>query len=108
MDCTKSTNNQHYYWPKLRFDILTHIKVCTTCQKTGNNTSDMKIYPLKEAESTTWDRFLEDLIIPYKNRREGNYEPIILKALTMKDLETTCSEIIRCNNKREAIIENLL
>ena len=56
-------------------------------RKTRKNSKYGKL-PAKEVEAIPWDRLSVDLIGPYKIRREGNDNPLILKALTMIDLET--------------------
>ena len=53
--------------------------------------------PANEAEYIPWDRLSVDLIGSYKIRREGHYEPLVLKALTMIDPETGWFEILQYN-----------
>ena len=43
-----ATISQHYYWPRLRENIRTHIKVYNTCQKTRKRTLNMKNYRLRK------------------------------------------------------------
>ena len=76
---TKSTITQHYYWTNLRDGMSTHIKSCTTFQKNNKTLKYCKLHA-KEADAIQWDRSLVYLIGPYKSRREGNDETLILKA----------------------------
>ena len=55
-----------------------------------------------------WDRLLVYLIGPYKIRKDGHDDPLILKALTMIDPTTGWSEILRYNNKQADKITNLV
>ena len=48
----------------------------------------------KEAGAIPWDILLVDIIGPYKIRREGHEEPLILKYLTIIYMETRWIEII--------------
>ena len=59
-------------------------------------------------EAIPWDRLLVYLIGPYKIKREGNDESLILKASTMKDLETGWFEIVRYDDKQANTISNLV
>ena len=66
---TSSTISQQYYWPHLRGDICTHIKVCNICQKNKKQNLKYVKLPAKEAEAIPWDRLSVDLVGPYKIRR---------------------------------------
>ena len=78
---TEATISQHCHWPKLRDNIRTHIKVCSICQKNKKQNLKCGKLPTKEVEAIPWDRILVDLIGPYKIRREGHYNPLIIKSL---------------------------
>ena len=54
IDLNETTIGRHYYWPNLRDDILTPIKICRTFQK--NKKQSLKYGPLpdKEAETNPW------------------------------------------------------
>ena len=69
-------------------NIRTHIKAFKTCHK--NKKQDFRYGNLsaKEAEAIPRDRLLVYFIGRYKTRREYNDDPLILKYLTMIDLET--------------------
>ena len=51
MDHTEATINQHYYWPNLRDDIRSHIKICEICQKNKKQNKKYGHLPVKEAET---------------------------------------------------------
>ena len=55
-----------------------------------NNKHNLRYITLttNKAESIIWDRLLLDIIGPYKIRREGHVEPLILEALAIIDLVT--------------------
>ena len=72
MDRTEATINQHYYWPNLRDDIWSHIKICEICQKNKKQNKKYGHLPVKEAETVPWDRLSVDLIGPYKINRVGS------------------------------------
>ena len=55
MEHIEATIHQHYYWPNLRDNIRTHIKVCNNCQKNKKQNSKYGKLPGKEAESIPWD-----------------------------------------------------
>ena len=50
-------------------------------------------------EAIPWERLAVYLIGSYKIRREGNGDPLILKALIMIDPETKWFEIVQYNDK---------
>ena len=50
-------------------------------------------------EAIPWDKFLVDLIGPYKLIRKVNYQPLVLKSLTVIDPTTVWFEIVLYNNK---------
>ena len=85
---TEANISQHYYWPQLRDNICTHIKVYNNCQKNKKQNLKYGKLPAKEAEAILWERLLVDLIGPYKIRRESYDGPLIPKWLTMIDLDT--------------------
>ena len=84
----RATISQKYYWPRLRNNIHTHIKVYNNCQ--NNNKQNLKYVklPAKETEAIPLDRISVDLIGPLKIRIEGQDEPLILKVLPMSDMAT--------------------
>ena len=86
----------------------THIKVSRTCQKNKKQNLKYSKLSTKEAEAIPWYRLSVDLIGPYKIRREGHDETLVLKALTMIDPETGWFEIVRYNDKQAATIANLV
>ena len=108
MDSTEATISQHYYWPQFTDGIRTHIKVCNTSQKNKKQNFKYGELPAKEAEAIPWDILSVDLIGPYKIRREGHDDPLILKALTMIDPATGWFEIVHYNEKQAATIANLV
>ena len=65
----EATISHHYYWPQLRGDICTHIKVCKTCHKNKKKTLKYVKLPAKEAEAIPWDILSVDIIGPYEIRR---------------------------------------
>ena len=66
MDRIKANINQHFYWPNLRDDIFTHIKVFKTCHKNRENLKYFQSFT-KESEDIQRDRFLVDIIGQFKN-----------------------------------------
>ena len=90
---TEATISQHYYWPNLRDNKRTHIKVCNTYQKNRKQNLRHGKLPAKEAETIPWDRLSVDLIGPYKIIRADHDDPLIQKDLTMIDLVTGWFEI---------------
>ena len=78
MDLNKTTFIQHYWWPNLRDNIRTHVKVCKTCHK--NKKQNLKYGKLtaKKEEYIPWDTLLVNLICPYESTREDPGESIIL------------------------------
>ena len=68
MDRTKATITQHYYWPNLRDEICTHVKVWKTCQKNNNQKKKCDHLPANEEEVTPCDRLPINIIGPYKIR----------------------------------------
>ena len=72
--------SQHYYWPQVRVNIRTHIKVYNTYQKNRKQNLKYGKLPAKEAGAIPWDRLSIDIIGPYKIRREGRDNPLILKS----------------------------
>ena len=108
MERTEATLCQHYYWPESRDTIRAHIKKCTTCQKNKKINKKYGYLPAKEAEAIPWDRLSVDLIGPYKIKREGHDEPLVLKALTMIDPATGWFEIVQYSDKTAANIANLV
>ena len=59
-------------------------------------------------KAVLWDIYLVDIISPYKPRREGHDDPLILKSLTMTDPETGYFEIIKYKDKQAATTPNLV
>ena len=51
MERTEATISKHYNWTHLRDDILTHIKVCKTCQKNKKHNLEYGELTAKEAEA---------------------------------------------------------
>ena len=86
----------------------THIKVCKNFQKNKEKNFKYGKLSAKEAEDIPWDRSLEDIIIPYKIRREGHDNPPIIKSSTMIYLETGWCEIIQYEDKHESTIEKIV
>ena len=41
---SEATIGQHFWWPKMRENIRTHVKTCPTCQKNKENMPPMGIY----------------------------------------------------------------
>ena len=68
-DHTEAIVTQHYYWPNLRDDIRTHIKVCKNCQKNKKQNLKYGKLPAREAESIPWNILLVDIIGPYEISR---------------------------------------
>ena len=56
---------------------------------------------MKEAEVIPWDRLSVYIIGPYKIRIEDLKDPLIIKVLTMIDLETKWFEIIKYKDNRK-------
>ena len=79
---TEVTISQNYYWPNLRGEICTHIKVLNSCHKNNNQNNKHGHLRAKEAEAIPWDISLVDLIVPYNIRIEDQYDHLILKYLT--------------------------
>ena len=92
----------------MRYDIRTHIKVCTNCQKNKKQKFKYVKLPTKEAEAIPRDRLLVGLIGTYIIIREVHDDPLILKALTMIDPATGWFEIVCYNDKQAATIANLV
>ena len=63
---TEATSSQNNYWPQLRDNIRTHIKVCNTCKKNMKKTLKYGKLPANEAEIIPGKRLLVDIIGPYK------------------------------------------
>ena len=61
-----------------------------------------------EAHATSQDRLLVYCKGPYKIRREGQDDPLILKYLTMIDPVTAWVEIVQYSDKQESTIANLV
>ena len=80
---TEATIIQHCFWPHLRNDIRTHIKVCNNCYKNKKQNLKYGKLPVNKAEAIPRDRLLVDIIGPYKIRRESHDYPLILTSLTM-------------------------
>ena len=108
MDLTEATIIQHLYWTNLKDSISTHIKVCKTCQKNKKQNPKYGFLTAKEAEAIPWDRLSVDIIGPYKVRREGHEEPLILRSLTMIYPITGWFKIVQYNDRKAAKISNLL
>ena len=62
----------------------------------------------KKVRDIPWDRLLVDIIGSYKIRGEGQYNPLIIKALTMIEVITRWFKIIQYNDKQAATIENIV
>ena len=74
IDFTETTISQNYYWPILRDDIRSHIKVFRNFQK-KRKILKYRLSPTKEADAIPRDRLLVDIIIKYKIIREVHYDP---------------------------------
>ena len=59
-------------------------------------------------DSISWYRLSVDLTVPYKIRIDVNYGTIIIYALTMIYPKTGWLQIVQYNDKRAAIISNLV
>ena len=66
----------------MRDDIRTQIDVFKTCQRNKKQILKYSNLPAKVVEATPWDILLVYIIGPYKIRREGHEDPLILKSLT--------------------------
>ena len=108
MALKEATISHHYYWNNIRDDILTQTKFCRTFWI--NNKKGLKYghIPAKEAEAIPWNRLSVDIIGPYKIRREGRDQLIILKPLAKIYLATGWFEIMKYKDKQGATIENLV
>ena len=51
MERTEVTISKQYYWPNLRENIRTHIKVCNTCKKNKKQNFMYGKLPAKEEEA---------------------------------------------------------
>ena len=68
MDSTEATISQQYHWTNLRYDIRTHIKVCSNFQKNKKQSLKYGFFTNKEAQSIPWGILLVDLIGSYEIR----------------------------------------
>ena len=108
IDHNETTIGQDYCWHNLRETIHTLIKFCINVQKNKKQRLKCVRLPPKEAESIIWYRSLVDILGPYIIIREVHVVPLILKAFTMVDPETSWFEIIKYIGKQADIISNLV
>jgi hypothetical protein len=62
---TEETMGQHFYWPKMRDQIMNDVLTCAICQTQKKQSKKYGLLPEKEAEAMPWDRLCVDLIGPY-------------------------------------------
>ena len=85
MYSNETTISQHFYLYNSRKDIRTHIKGYSNCQNNKKQIFKCVLLPDKQAKD----------IHPYKIRREGHNDPLIIKALTVIYLTNRWFEIIK-------------
>jgi len=89
---TEETIGQHLWWPKMRDQITTAVKICPICQRNKKKQKKYGHLPPKEAEAIPWDKLCVDTIGTYKIRRRG--KPVLTcTCVTMIDPATGWFEL---------------
>jgi hypothetical protein len=106
---TEETIGQHFYWPKMREQIMNDIWTCAICQTQKKQSKKYGLLPEKEAEAMPWDRLCVDLIGPYniKSNVKGVKIPP-LKCVTMINLATGWFEIKQYDDKKSITVANIV
>jgi hypothetical protein len=105
----EETISQHFYWPKMRDQIMNDILTCAICQTQKKQSKKYGLLPEKEAEAMPWDRLCIDLIGPYyiKSNVKGVKIPP-LKCVTMINPATGWFEIKQCDDKKSITVANII
>jgi transposase InsO family protein len=102
---TEETISQHLWWPKMRDQITTAVKVCPICQRNKKQRKKYGHLPPKEAEASPWDKLCVDTIGPYKIRRKG--KPVLTcRCVTMIDPATGWFELHEIPNLQSDTVAN--
>ena len=101
MDHTEATIGQYYYWPNLKGKFWTQINVCKNYQKNKKQNKNMFIYPQRGQIPPPRTDLSVQSIDSYKIRRQGQDDPIIIKALTMIYPVTGWFKTVQYNKKKE-------
>jgi len=104
---TEETISQHLWWPKMRDQITTAVKVCPICQRNKKQRKKYGHLPPKEAEAIPWDKLCVDTIGPYKIRRKGK-PTITCTCVTMIDPATGWFELQQTPNLRSDTVSNIV
>jgi len=104
---TEETISQHLWWPKMRDQITTAVKVCPICQRNKKQRKKYGHLPPKEAEAIPWDKLCVDTIGPYKIRRKGQPD-LTCQCVTMIDPATGWFELQQTPNLRSDTVSNIV
>ena len=104
---TEETISQHLWWPKMRDQITTAVKVCPICQRNKKQRKKYGHLPPKEAEAIPWDKLCVDTIGPYKIRRKGQPD-LTCQCVTMIDPATGWFELQQTPNIRSDTVSNIV
>ena len=106
-DRTENSIKQHFWWPKMREHIRSHVKNCEPCQRNKRRQMKYGTLPPKIAESKPWDKLCVDLLGPYKIRRKGKPD-LVCHCVTMIDPATGWFEVQQIRNKRSDEVSNVV
>jgi hypothetical protein len=106
---TEKTISQHFYWPKMREQIMNDVLTCAICQTQKKQSKKYGLLAEKDAEVMPWDRLCLDLIGPYyiKSKIKGVKIPP-LKCVTKIDLATGWFEIKQYDDKKSITVANIV
>lgn len=64
---------RHFFWPRLKRDVVSHLKTCHTCQRTGKPNQRVKPAPLLPipAVSQLFEHLIIDCVGPLPRSRSG-------------------------------------
>jgi hypothetical protein len=63
---TEETIGQHFYWLKMREQIMSEVSTYAICQTEKKQSKKYGLLPEKDAEAMPWDRLCVNLIGPYE------------------------------------------
>jgi hypothetical protein len=61
----------HFFWPKMRRDVVQFVAHCTTCQKAKSRLNPHGLYILLPAPSVSWEDISMDFVLGLPRTKRG-------------------------------------